>query len=67
MNTVDTIRRAQNLADLYTSTIAEPILESHVERVKTAVINEQVDLAWQFVLDLSEFCDTLEKETNDQI
>ncbi len=65
MNTVDTIRRAENLIDLCTSTIAEPMLESQVESVKTAVMSGQDDLAWKFVLDLSEFCDTLEKELDD--
>ena len=65
MNTVATIRRAENLAELCTSTVAEPMLESQIEHVKMAVINGQDDLAWEFVLDLSEFCDTLEKELDD--
>ena len=65
MNTVNTIHRAEKLSDLYISTIAEPILETQVEQIKTAVINGQDDLAWKFVLDLSEFCDTLEKELDD--
>ena len=65
MNTVDTIRRAENLSDLCVSTIVEPILATQVEQIKTAVINEQDDLAWKFVVNLAEFCDTVEKELND--
>lgn len=65
MNTVGTIQRAEELADLYTNTVAEPMLATQVEQIKSAVINGQDDLAWKFVLDLSEFCDTLEKEIND--
>ena len=66
MNTIATIERAESLSELWTGTTTGKMIESQVERVKTSVMYGY-DLAWKFVLDLSELCDNAEKELDDKI